>query len=67
MNDYVNMVFECSDLRKLIIFHKLKLEFRENLHKWMRDQIMDDIKNKWHRYCSCELCAQRARMEIMAI
>lgn len=50
------LVFDCTDLRKYILNKLVYLKYKEELSDGIKELLMKEIKRKWYRYCTCELC-----------
>ena len=50
------IVFENTDLRKLILKHLVYDKYKKELYSKMQYFITNLIKLNWYKYCSCESC-----------
>jgi hypothetical protein len=56
--DPVQKVFDCRDLRHLILTKVVYAKYKEELKNNMKEFIDHIIITNWYKYCSCEECTQ---------
>jgi hypothetical protein len=59
--DPIQKVFDCQDLRHLILTKVVYAKYKEELYTKMKEFFDHEIITNWYKFCQCEECTKNRR------